>query len=315
MSESDQAEATSTRPPNARKGGKSNIPSGMMARFAEQFGAAIELLTGAPVKAEVSAVNEKPLHDCAGDPEASSLFAILDLFGAKKSAYLRPDSALLYHAVDIMFGADPESDDTPKPRPPSALDRKLGKSLGDAAAQLFAAVVADSVGPPPQPNCACSGMADDFRSAAIARETASVLLIEMTFSFGNSARKGMVEFCIPLATLDLIFGGASKGPVLRASKDPWFQHMKTAVVDLELEMLAVVHTEQMNVAALSRLDVGDVLHLPKECIATTRLILGGDRETLSSGELGATAGRRAVRLSAPPCRTFFDPLIQLSTAV
>ena len=63
----------------------------------------------------------------------------------------------------------------------------------------------------------------------------------------------------------------------------------------------------MSVAEISRLDIGTVLTLPRQSIENMPLLLEEGRDVIATGELGASSGRRILRLTNRPNDAFFAP--------
>lgn len=291
---------------------KSAFSPDMLRAFCEVAGEALGDLLDARVKVALDSVGLEPYGDVAPARDALFCGAVVALNGNPRAATFVPDDAALFHLVDILLGADASRDETVVARPPSALNDRFCATVARTMMQALAQACDAGIGPGA---CVFGGdveIVHDRDALAVAAPAADVMAIEMAVVFGMASRAGRFTMHVPLATVDAISGAGGGGdaqPVYETG--PWFDHMKASVSLMELDTIALLHTERMTLAALSRLDVGSVIPVDADAIARVTIALEDGGDIIASGELGTSSGRRVVSLSDTPDTAFLAPVRKL----
>jgi len=298
-----------TKAPNRAK---SAFSPDMLRAFCEAAGEALGTLLDARVRVGLESVGLEPYGDVAPAEDAVFCGAVVALNGNPRAATLLPDDEALFHLVDIMLGGDASHDEPVIVRPPSALNDRFCTTV--ARTMMHALVDACDAGIGPGA-CVFGGdieIAHDREAFSIAAPGADVMAIEMKVAFGMNQRAGRFTMHVPLSTVDAISGAATGGDAQPAYEGgPWFDHMKASVSLMELETIALLHTEQMTLAALSRLDIGSVIPVDIDAISKVTIALEDGGDVIARGELGTSSGRRVVSLSGAPDATFLAPMRKL----
>ena len=291
---------------------RSSFSPEMLGEFCAGIGEALTDLFAAKTIVSLDSVGVERFGDLIeglGDPVNA---AMIGLNGTSNAALLCFDSAIVFHAVDILLGGNAKADIEPSQRPASALDDRFCDTLANAVILAFGDACDQLIGQGAYTSGSVGAIRHDKASLDIAPPKSDALSVRMAVTIGPAGRSGRIDLHLPLSTVDLICGGGT-GKTAQSFTDngPWFAHMQSSVLEMELEMIGILHTERMSVAELSRFDVGSVIPLPSKVIAEVPLLLDDGDDLISTGELGASSGRRAVRLSCPPSEEFFSPLQEL----
>ena len=291
---------------------KSAFSPDMLRAFCEVAGEALGDLLDARVRVTLDSVGLEPYADVAPAEDAVFCGAVVSLNGNPRAATLMPDDAALFHLVDIMLGGDASQDESVVARAPSALNDRFCKTVIRTMIRALVEACDAGIGPG---SCLFDGeveIAHDREALTIAAPGADVMAIELKVSFGMAERAGRFTLHVPLATVDAISGaggGNDAQPVYESG--PWFDHMKTSVSLMELDTIALLHTEQMTLAALSRLDIGSVIPVDIDAISKVTITLEDGGDVIATGELGTSSGRRVVSLSGHPNAAFLAPMRKL----
>lgn len=290
---------------------RSSFSPDMLGEFCAGIGEALTDLFAAKAIVSLESVGVERFGDLLEGLSNPVNAAVTELNGAQNAALICFDAGIVFHAVDILLGGNAETDIQPSERPASTLDDRFCKTLANAVIVAFGDACDQMIGPGAFTSGSVSMIQHQKQSLDIAPSKADALSVRMAVTIGQAGRAGSIDFHLPLRTVDMICGGGSaKTAQPFTESGPWFTHMQNSILEMELEMLGVLHTQPMSVAELSRLDVGKVIPLPKNVIAEVPLVLD-DGDLISKGELGASSGRRAVRLADVPNEEFFGPLRDL----
>lgn len=291
---------------------KSGFTPDMLRAFCDLAGESLGELLDARVKVVLDSFGLEPMGDVLSAEGEPVCGAVIDLNGIERAATFMPDVAAQFHLIDIMLGADASISEPVIEGPSSPLGDRFCRIATDAVMRALAAACDAGIGPGA---CVYAGQAEivhDRELLAIAPPKADVLAIDMTVSFGKSDRKGRFSMHVPLRTVDAISSAAPGGSAQPAYESgPWFDHMKSSVAMMELDAVALLRTERMTLAALSRLDIGDVIALDRESVTAVTIVLEDGGDLIATGELGTSSGKRVVSLDSAPHEGFLEPVRKL----
>ena len=298
-----------SKPKGARS--KSDFSPDMLRKFCDRAGAALSILLGERTIVTLDSIGVEPIGDVLPNPGEPVCAAVAGLNNIVRAAVVLPDNAMQFHIADLMLGGDVMIDEPIPTRAPSKLDQNFCKTLSDLLMTALADTCNAVIGPE---RCHYSGriaLVDDVEDLAIVPRTADIMVIKIEAAFGLAGRRGGVAIQVPLSTIDAISStSAGKGEMV-IEEGPWFTHMKSTVAEIEMEALALLHTERMSLAALSRLDIGSILPLNDDAITSVAIMLEEGGDIIASGELGIHSGKRAISLDNPPDEGFFAPIRSL----
>lgn len=291
-----------------RKKSRSSFSPEMVETVCVRIGAALSLMFSAKTYVTQQSIGVEPLPDllaALADPATGAILSLNDMTDAGLMCF---DPALVFHAIDVMLGAKADQSAEPADREPSALDDRLTAKIAERLLDVFAATCNETIGDGAVHGQSIKRLSHDRTTLEIARGKADFLCIRLKVVIGRGGRGGMLELHLPMTIVDLIGQEAGSGAAsIPLGSGPWFDHMRDSVLDLELETVGILHTEQMSVAEISRLDIGTVLTLPRQSIENMPLLLEEGRDVIATGELGASSGRRILRLNKRPDDKFFAP--------
>jgi len=282
----------------------------MLKEICDAVGASLTAAFDVKTVVSLDTVGVEPLGDLAAALDDPATAAIMELNGIRNAAMFCLDPPLVYHAVDIVLGADPDEDVAATPRTPTQMDDRLCSTLTEAVIAAFAGACNASMGSGTITQSRLVSLVHEPEAMEITPAAADALCVRMEVVIGKGGRSGKIELHLPLATIDLIssVSSASSGEPETFGKGPWFEHMFQSVKDMELETIGILHTERMTVGEISRLDVGTVLALPRTAINDMPLVLEDGGDLITAGELGSSNGKRIIRLSEKPNDTFLEPM-------
>jgi len=285
----------------------------MLRVFCEMAGEGLGKALDARTRVTLESVGLEPLVDVVPEEGSPVCGVVVDLNGIRGAVALLPDGPALFHLVDIMLGADASAGEPVVERPSSPLGDKFCKTIADTLMQSLEDACGTAIGPG---SCVYTGSLEvvhDGADLAIAPPKADVMAIELALSFGAGERRGIMTMLVPLTTIDAISAGAGSvgGTQPAYEGGPWFDHMKSSVSLMELDTVALLHTEQMSLAELSRLDIGSIIPLDRESVKSVRIALEDGGDTIASGELGVSSGKRVISLDDAPNEAFLAPVRKL----
>lgn len=186
---------------------------------------------------------------------------------------LMADAALLSALIEVQTLGRPLAT-VMQPRPATDVDAALVAPVLDAWIGAVAEEGCTSVaGWHAGPRLA------DARAAALALNDGGFRYGRLSLSLGDGARSGLLEFCLPEATLATV----ANGP--RGLDDPRL----TVATRLDVEL----HRMALSLGDMRALGVGDEFVLPRAALGLVRLVAGGQR-VVGHGRLGRLGAARAV---------------------
>ncbi len=298
-----------TRAPSRAKSGFS---PDMLRVFCEVAGESLGELMDTRVKVSLESVGLEPLKDVVPAEDSPVCAAVVGLNGIEGAASLLPDGNALFHLMDIMLGGDPAENEPVVECEPSSLVDQFCANVSDLLMRSLVQACDAVIGPG---SCVFDGKVEIVHEGAgllIAPLKSDVMTIEIAMLFGGGEREGKFSMLVPLTTVDAVSGAGSVDKKQPAYENgPWFDHMKSSVSLMELDTVALLHTEQMTLAALSRLDIGSVIPLNKEAVTSVKIALEDGGDIIASGELGVSSGRRVINLDDAPNHAFLAPIRKL----
>lgn len=274
----------------------------------ETLGALLET----KVTVTLDSVGLEALADALPDEGPSLCAAVMQVNGIVNAATVLPDDRTLFHVIDIMLGADPSTDEPVEAGMPSALYDRFCIAFADAVTGALKQVCHDSFGAGSFVQGLQTRLAHDREALFIVPATTDILTVRFTVEFGRGGRVGAFALHLPLHVIDSISGASDRKSAPFVEDGPWPTHMCATVLGMELEVLARIHTESMTLAALSRLEIGQILPLSSNAVGSVSVFLEEGGDFLTSGELGIRSGKRAVSVDSPPDAAFLKPAMRLA---
>ena len=245
------------------------------------------------------------------------LFARLE-FERGQAGVIGFDMTLVDHVVDILAGGDPDVSHTLPARTPTDIDATLCKQvIGSMLAHFDEEVrgLANGVG------------FGRFHIGRIEHMPMSLqytlpdhqyLIFRVNLDIGDDARSGGFHFALPLSVIEPVEIVLRRSGILRAQgeSENWSRHMRKVVSRTRVRLTAVIDRCQMDVAELSRLEVGGLFPLSDVTLDDVVLELqaAGEVRIVGRGRLGAYKRNKAVKLIEPPDRAFLEPLAEMLAA-
>ncbi|MEE8455479.1 MAG: FliM/FliN family flagellar motor switch protein [Limibaculum sp.] len=241
------------------------------------------------------------------------LFVLLEFEGGE-TAVIGFDMALVDHVVDILAGGDPDISRALPARTPTAIDAVLCKQvIGSMLAHFDEEIraLANGVG------------LGRFRLGRTEHMPMSLqytlpdqqyLIFRVNLDIGDDARSGGFHLAFPLSALEPVEIVLRRSGILRAQgeSENWSRHMRKVVSRTQVSVTAVIDRCQMDVAELSRLEVGALFPLSDVTLNDVVLELkaAGEVRSVGRGRLGTYKRNKAIRLIEPPERAFLEPLAE-----
>ena len=140
---------------------------------------------------------------------------------------------------------------------------------------------------------------DDPRPLGLLLEDVTYRVFLVTLSLAGGARRGEVLLVLPAQGRGV---APALAPVEHMAADEVPVTLADVVMGASAQLTAVLHRVTIPLAAVLRLQAGDVLPIP--AAALERIVLeGADGRRLAEGKLGQNRGNRAVRLSGQASRS------------
>ena len=294
----------------ARK--RSAFSPDMLAAFCAEMGETLGTLLDTRVAVTLDSFGMEPMGDALPGPDDTICAGIFDANAIERALMVLPDDAMLFHVSDIMLGADVMVDEPVVPPPPSTLKDGFCLAVCNAVMTALESTCDTAIGPSALRPGAKAAIGHDREAVLIVAPETDVLSVRCAIALGKGGRTGSLAIHLPLSTIDALSATTSGKAASPVFKDgPWFDHMKSAVAEVELEAVAVLHTEQMTLATVSRLAIGDVLKIEADEVNSVAVVLADKGDLVVSGELGIRAGKRAISVNTPPDAVFVGAARQL----
>ena len=241
------------------------------------------------------------------------LFVLLEFEGGE-TAVIGFDMALVDHVVDILAGGDPDISRALPARTPTAIDAALCKQvIGSMLAHFDEEVRAltNGVGLGRHRIGRIEHMPMGLQYTLPDQQ---YLIFRVNLDIGDDARSGGFHLAFPLSALEPVEIVLRSSGILRAQgeSENWSRHMRKVVSRTKIRITAVIDRCQMDVAELSRLEVGALFPLSDVTLDDVVLELkaAGEVRTVGRGRLGTYTRNKAIRLIEPPDRAFLEPLAE-----
>ena len=244
---------------------------------------------------------------------APGLYFALETAGGE-AGLIGLDMPLVDHLVEVLAAAEPGPWEARPARTPTAVDAALSAPVIDAVTGDLHAAIA--------------GLAGDlalapFRRGRVEHAPAGLqhalpdqqyLVLRLNLEIGDDGRTGDACLALPLGWLEPVEEAVRRAGLAsgQGESENWRRHMRGVVRITPLELRAVLDRGRMQVAELSRLNVGDVFPLADVTLEDVVLELrtGNGARTVARGRLGAWRRNKAVRLGEPPDPALFAPLAE-----
>lgn len=241
------------------------------------------------------------------------LFMLLEFEGGA-TALIGFDIKLVDHVVDILAGGDPDISRNLPTRTPTAIDVTLCRQVVGAMLAQFDEEIRALTGG--------VGFAP-FRWGRIEHMPMSLqytlpdqqhLVFRVNLDIGDDARGGGFHLALPLSLIEPVETVLRRSGTLRAQgeSENWSRHMREVVSRTRLKVNAVIDRCRMNVADLTRLEVGGLFPLDDVTLddVVLEIKLAGEVRPVGRGRLGAYKRNKAIRVIEPPEKAFLEPLAE-----
>ncbi len=141
------------------------------------------------------------------------------------------------------------------------------------------------------------------------------LIFRINLDIGDDARGGGFHLALPLSAIEPVETVLRRSGIIRAQgeSENWSRHMRKVVNRTRVTITAVIDRCQMQVAELTRLEVGGLFALSDVTLDDVVLEMkaAGEVRAVGRGRLGAYKRNKAIRLIEPPERAFLEPLAEI----
>ena len=292
-----------------RKGGVARSPLPETDVIGETLARGIEdrlrPLVKTTLAAEVSAPRVVRLGDAIGAIGAPALIGVVEIEDADTPALIAADAGLAWHLVDLTLGGDPSAAPPPGARALTGIDMALGRLHLEAVLAAFSAAIAAGLGRPPTKALRLRDQRQNAAQLRLAPDYIDVLVIRLALTLAEAGRRGACDIILPLSALDVIRASVEARASAAARERPndlWRTLMRRAAAAAPVRVDAVLHRQEMSLAALQGLRVGQILEVPREAPGAIALTIdqpGRRRALIATGRLGAFRDAKVVKLESP----------------
>ena len=197
-------------------------------------------------------------------------------------------SSLVYLVVDTMFGGDSRL-------PPKLLDRDLSATELRILRRMMDGLMDEyekAWRPVHEIRFEFVREESDFQRADIAGP--DDMMLQCSFTIGLNGHQGQLDFCVPFWLLDGL-----KSVLLEPTRNlqteidtHWTERLESEVQSAEVELVAVLAREEMRIADVLALNVGDIV--PIEVLEPITAYVDGLPMVL--GQYGVRNGRYAIKV-------------------
>ncbi|MBA3324538.1 MAG: FliM/FliN family flagellar motor switch protein [Rhodobacteraceae bacterium] len=289
-----------------RQGGvaRSPLPDGDV--IGETFARGVEdrlrPLVKTALAAEVAVPRVTRLSEATKGVAAPALLAVVDIEDADTPGLIAADADLAYHLIDLTLGGDPMRAPPPVARGLTAIDMALGRLYLEAILAAFGAAIGAGFG---RPLTKAMRIRDQRQNAAqlrLAPDYIDVLVIRLSLTLAEAGRRGACELILPLSALDVIRASIEARATQAARERPndlWKTLMRRAAAAAPVAVDAVLHRQNVSLAALQDMKVGQVIEIPRQAAETIQLTIaqpGGRTALIATGRLGGFQDNKVVKL-------------------
>ena len=248
------------------------------------------------------------LSDAIRGIAGPSMLGLVDVEDADTPGLLALSSDLAYHLIDLTLGGDPVQAPEPVARPFTAIDMALGRLHVDAVLAAFAHAIGANLGRPLTKGLSVRDLRQNLSQLRLAPDYIDVMVFGMELALGEAGRTGRFTLVLPLSALDVIRASVQARNVQAARDRPndlWKTLMRRAAANAPVRVDAVLHRQNLSLAALQGLQVGQVIEIPRQAVEEIELAItqpGSRTAVLAMGRLGAYQDRKVVKLATPPDR-------------
>jgi len=268
---------------------------------------------GVTVEAMVMESRVEPLAALIDGLPMPGLFVLLES-RAGDTALIALEMRLVDHIVEILAGGEPDEWETLPTRTPTTIDSALSKQVIAAVMETFRAEIralADGIALEPLERRRVEHLPTNLQYLLPEQK---YLMFKGNLDIGDGARSGDLHLALPLTWLEPVEDVVRRLGMFRAhgESEHWRRHMRDVARVTPLPLTAVIDRCRMSVGELSRLRVGDVFRLSEATLDDVVLELdtGAEGRPVARGRLGSWKQMKAIRLSEPPDRAFFEPLAE-----
>lgn len=266
---------------------------------------------GVAVEAMVTDSRVEPLAELVDGLPVPGLFVLLE-GRAGETALVALEMRLVDHIVEILAGGEPDAGETLPTRTPTDIDAALASQVIATVMTSFRAelaALADGIALEPLD---CGRVETLPTSLQFLLPEQKYLMIRGNLDIGDGARSGDLSLALPLTWLEPVEEAVRHMGAFRTQgeSEHWRRHMRAVARLTPLPLAAVIERRRMSVGELSRLKAGDVFRLSEATLDDVVLELdtGAGPRPVARGRLGSYKQTKAIRLSEPPDREFFEPL-------
>jgi flagellar motor switch protein FliM len=258
------------------------------------------------ISAMVTECRVAKLSEALAGVSVPAMLGLVQVEDAETPALVWIDSDLAYHLIDLTLGGDPSDAPAPTARTFTAIDMALCRLHLEATLDAFGEAIGTAFGHPLSKVLRIRDQRQNISQLRIAPDYVDVLILSVALDIGDAARTGKCELILPLSTLDVIRAAMEDRGSEEARERPndlWKSVMRRAAAGSPVTVDAVLYRQSMSVAALERLEVGQVFELPRQATEEIRLSIPqpqGRTTVLATARLGAYRGAKVVKLTTEP---------------
>lgn len=224
------------------------------------------------------------------------------------------DIQLVDHVVDILAGGEPNISQSFPARTPTAIDAALCGRLIDGMINLLSEEISQMAGEATLAQLRRGQIEHMPMNLHYLLPDQQYLTYHISLDIGEDARNGDLFVAIPLSWIEPVEAALSKVRFIRAQgeSDNWSAHMRRVVQQSPLRISAVIDLSRMQVAELTRFEVGELLPLADATIDNVTLVLraGGSSHPIGRGRLGVFRHNKAIKIVEPPDPSLLGPLME-----
>jgi flagellar motor switch protein FliM len=296
-----------------RHGGVARSPLAETEILGETFARGVEdrlrLIVKTMIGTSVAAARVTKLADATAAIAAGpAMLGLVDVEDADTPGLIAAESDLAYHLIDLTLGGDPVQAPEPVARPFTGIDMALCRLHLDAILAAFAQAIGAALGRPLTKGLAIRDLRQNLSQLRLAPDYIDVMVFGMELILGEAGRRGRFTLILPLSALDVIRASIQARNVQAQRDRPndlWKTLMRRAAANAPVRVDAVLHRQNLSLAALQGLQPGQLLEIPRQAVEEIELTIpqpGGRTVVLAVGRLGAYQDNKVIKLATPPDR-------------
>lgn len=247
------------------------------------------------------------------DLPQTSLFCVFEAREWGSSGLVVIDPILAQANLELLLGSDDVAPAEADPRSVTAVDRVLTRRLAEAVLGELAAAFRHARAELGSIAMSCSRLETSPRSAAIADPHAMTVVARLQVEIGASGSRGQIGIVMPMAMFDPIrpFLTAPHCGEAGTNDFAWARRICHGLMEMPLPLEVELERLCLPFHTVMDWSVGDLLPLSADANAVLSVRIDGQGAMLT-GRLGASRGRRAVKIKTNDMGDLGAPLARLA---